>query len=76
MSASVSKPEYTATDAIGVLRLLEAIRILGMEKETRFYQHPLRSCTVWFRKCRKKKTTPFYPRSPYGVAKLYGYGSR
>src|SRR2546427_3008227 len=66
--------EYTANaDAIGVLRLLEAIRILGMEKETRFYQASTSELYGLVQEVPQKETTPFYPRSPYGVAKLYGY---
>ena len=58
---------------IGVLRLLEAIRILGMEKETRFYQASTSELYGLVQETPQKETTPFYPRSPYGVAKLYGY---
>ncbi|WP_247426367.1 GDP-mannose 4,6-dehydratase, partial [Bradyrhizobium sp. 139] len=60
-------------DGIGVLRLLEAIRILGMEKETRFYQASTSELYGLVQEIPQKETTPFYPRSPYGVAKLYGY---
>ena len=68
------KPEYTANaDGLGVLRLLEAIRILGMEKETRFYQASTSELYGLVQDVPQKETTPFYPRSPYGVAKLYGY---
>jgi len=71
---SFESPEYTANaDAIGVLRLLEAIRILGMEKETRFYQASTSELYGLVQEVPQKETTPFYPRSPYGVAKLYGY---
>jgi GDPmannose 4,6-dehydratase len=56
-----------------VLRLLEAIRILGMEKETRFYQASTSELYGLVQEIPQKETTPFYPRSPYGVAKLYGY---
>ena len=75
MSASVSRArKYTANaDAIGVLRLLEAIRILGMEKETRFYQASTSELYGLVQEIPQKETVPFYPRSPYGVAKLYGY---
>src|SRR3979409_467221 len=67
-------PEYTANaDAIGVLRLLEAVRILGMDKETRFYQASTSELYGLVQEVPQKETTPFYPRSPYGVAKLYGY---
>src|SRR5256714_2719956 len=66
--------EYTANaDALGVLRLLEAVRILGMEKETRFYQASTSELYGLAQEFPQKETTPFYPRSPYGVAKLYGY---
>jgi len=71
---SFETPEYTANaDALGVLRLLEAIRILGMEKETRFYQASTSELYGLVQEVPQKETTPFYPRSPYGVAKLYGY---
>jgi GDPmannose 4,6-dehydratase len=74
VGVSFESPEYTANaDAIGVLRLLEAIRILGMEKETRFYQASTSELYGLVREVPQKETTPFYPRSPYGVAKLYGY---
>jgi GDPmannose 4,6-dehydratase len=74
VGVSFESPEYTANaDAIGVLRLLEAIRILGMEKETRFYQASTSELYGLAQEVPQKETTPFYPRSPYGVAKLYGY---
>jgi len=74
VGVSFESPEYTANaDAIGVLRLLEAIRILGMEKETRFYQASTSELYGLVQETPQKETTPFYPRSPYGVAKLYGY---
>ncbi|MET3219616.1 GDPmannose 4,6-dehydratase [Bradyrhizobium japonicum] len=74
VAVSFESPEYTANaDAIGVLRLLEAIRILGMEKETRFYQASTSELYGLVQEIPQKETTPFYPRSPYGVAKLYGY---
>src|SRR6202045_4435157 len=74
VAVSFESPEYTANaDAIGVLRLLEAIRILGMEKETRFYQASTSELYGLVQQVPQKETTPFYPRSPYGVAKLYGY---
>ena len=74
VQVSFETPEYTANaDAIGVLRLLEAIRILGMEKETRFYQASTSELYGLVQEIPQKETTPFYPRSPYGVAKLYGY---
>jgi len=74
VAVSFESPEYTANaDAIGVLRLLEAIRILGMEKETRFYQASTSELYGLVQEIPQNETTPFYPRSPYGVAKLYGY---
>ena len=74
VAVSFESPEYTANaDAIGVLRLLEAIRILGMEKQTRFYQASTSELYGLVQEIPQKETTPFYPRSPYGVAKLYGY---
>jgi GDPmannose 4,6-dehydratase len=74
MSASVLRARNTANaDGIGVLRLLEAIRILGMEKETRFYQASTSELYGLAQEVPQKESTPFYPRSPYGVAKLYGY---
>src|SRR4051812_10047888 len=74
VGVSFESPEYTANaDAIGVLRLLEAIRILGMEKETRFYQASTSELYGKVAESPQKETTPFYPRSPYGVAKLYAY---
>jgi GDP-mannose 4,6-dehydratase len=69
--AAQSHAEYTANaDAIGVLRLLEAIRILGMVKETRFYQASTSELYGLIQEVPQKETTPFYPRSPYGVAKI------
>lgn len=74
VAVSFESPEYTANaDAVGVLRLLEAIRILGMEKETRFYQASTSELYGLVQEVPQKETTPFYPRSPYAVAKLYGY---
>jgi GDP-mannose 4,6-dehydratase len=74
VGVSFESPEYTANaDAVGMLRLLEAIRILGMEKETRFYQASTSELYGLVQDVPQKETTPFYPRSPYGVAKLYGY---
>lgn len=71
---SFETPEYTAnTDALGVLRLLEAIRILGMEKTARFYQASTSELYGLVQEVPQRETTPFYPRSPYAVAKLYGY---
>ena len=74
VAVSFETPEYTANaDAIGTLRLLEAIRILGMEKKTRFYQASTSELYGLVQEVPQRETTPFYPRSPYGVAKLYGY---
>ena len=74
VAVSFEEPEYTAnSDALGVLRLLEAIRILGMEKKTRFYQASTSELYGLVQETPQKETTPFYPRSPYAVAKLYGY---
>ena len=74
VAVSFESPEYTANaDATGVLRLLEAIRILGLEKETRFYQASTSELYGLVQEVPQRETTPFYPRSPYGVAKLYGY---
>jgi GDPmannose 4,6-dehydratase len=74
VAVSFESPEYTAdVDAIGTLRLLEAIRILGLEKKTRFYQASTSELYGWVRETPQKETTPFYPRSPYAVAKLYAY---
>jgi GDPmannose 4,6-dehydratase len=71
---SFETPEYTAnSDALGTLRLLEAIRILGLEKKTRFYQASTSEMYGKVQEIPQRETTPFYPRSPYGVAKLYGY---
>jgi GDPmannose 4,6-dehydratase len=74
VAVSFEEPEYTAnSDAIGTLRLLEAIRILGFEKKTRFYQASTSELYGKVVETPQKETTPFYPRSPYGVAKLYAY---
>lgn len=74
VQVSFETPEYTANaDAIGTLRLLEAIRILGLEKTTRFYQASTSELYGLVQEVPQRETTPFYPRSPYGVAKLYGY---
>lgn len=74
VQVSFETPEYTANaDAIGTLRILEAIRILGMEKKTRFYQASTSELYGLVQEVPQSETTPFYPRSPYGVAKLYGY---
>jgi len=71
---SFETPEYTAnSDALGTLRILEAIRILGLEKKTRFYQASTSELYGKVQETPQKETTPFYPRSPYGVAKLYAY---
>lgn len=71
---SFETPEYTAnSDALGVLRILEAIRISGFEKKTKFYQASTSELYGKVQEIPQKETTPFYPRSPYGVAKLYGY---
>ena len=74
VQVSFETPEYTAnSDALGTLRLLEAIRILGMEKKTRFYQASTSELYGKVQETPQKETTPFYPRSPYAVAKLYAY---
>ena len=74
VAVSFEEPEYTAdSDGIGTLRLLEAIRILGMEKKTRFYQASTSELYGKVMETPQKETTPFYPRSPYGAAKLYAY---
>ncbi|MEO6719863.1 MAG: GDP-mannose 4,6-dehydratase [Ferruginibacter sp.] len=74
VQVSFETPEYTAnSDGIGVLRILEAIRILGLEKKTKFYQASTSELYGLVQEVPQKETTPFYPRSPYGVAKLYGY---
>lgn len=74
VAVSFEEPEYTAdSDALGALRLLEAIRILGLEKRTRFYQASTSELFGKVQEIPQKETTPFYPRSPYAVAKLYAY---
>jgi GDPmannose 4,6-dehydratase len=74
VQVSFETPEYTAnSDAVGTLRLLEAIRILGLEKKTKFYQASTSELYGKVQEIPQKETTPFYPRSPYGAAKLYGY---
>ncbi|MFL9609790.1 GDP-mannose 4,6-dehydratase [Methylobacillus sp. Pita2] len=74
VAVSFETPEYTANaDGIGTLRILEAIRILGLEKKTRFYQASTSELYGLVQEVPQKETTPFYPRSPYAVAKLYGY---
>ena len=74
VQVSFEEPEYTANaDALGVLRLLEAIRTLGLEKKTKFYQASTSELYGLAQQIPQTETTPFYPRSPYAVAKLYGY---
>ncbi len=74
VAVSFETPEYTANaDALGTLRLLEAIRILGLEKKTRFYQASTSEMFGKVQEVPQKETTPFYPRSPYGAAKVYAY---
>ncbi len=74
VAVSFETPEYTANaDGIGTLRILEAIRILGLEKKTRFYQASTSELYGLVQEVPQKETTPFYPRSPYAVAKLYAY---
>ena len=74
VAVSFESPEYTAdVDAIGTLRLLEAIRILGLEKKTRFYQASSSELYGLVQETPQKETTPFYPRSPYAIAKLFAY---
>ncbi|MGE0674035.1 MAG: GDP-mannose 4,6-dehydratase [Methylibium sp.] len=74
VAVSFETPEYTANaDGIGTLRLLEAIRILGLEKKTRFYQASTSELYGLVQETPQKETTPFYPRSPYAVAKMYAY---
>ena len=74
VAVSFETPEYTAnSDAIGTLRLLEAIRILGLDKKTRFYQASTSEMFGKVQEIPQKETTPFYPRSPYGAAKVYAY---
>ncbi len=74
VAVSFESPEYTAdVDAIGTLRLLEAIRFLGLEKKTRFYQASTSELFGQVQEVPQKETTPFYPRSPYAVAKMYAY---
>ncbi|WP_290868586.1 GDP-mannose 4,6-dehydratase [Aquabacterium sp.] len=74
VGVSFEEPEYTANaDGLGALRLLEAIRILGLEKKTRFYQASTSELYGLVQEIPQKETTPFYPRSPYAVAKMYAY---
>ena len=74
VAVSFEEPEYTAnSDALGALRILESIRILGLEQKTRFYQASTSELYGMVQEIPQKETTPFYPRSPYAVAKLYAY---
>ncbi len=74
VAVSFEEPEYTAnSDALGALRILEAIRLLGLEKKTKFYQASTSELYGLVQEIPQKETTPFYPRSPYAVAKLYAY---
>jgi len=74
VKVSFEMPEYTGqTDALGTLRILEAVRLLGMEEKVRIYQASTSELYGLVQEVPQKETTPFYPRSPYGVAKLYGY---
>ncbi len=74
VAVSFEEPEYTAnSDAVGVLRLLEAIRIIGLDKHSRFYQASTSELYGLVQETPQRETTPFYPRSPYAAAKLYGY---
>jgi GDPmannose 4,6-dehydratase len=74
VGVSFETPEYTAnSDALGTLRILEAIRILGLQKKTRFYQASTSEMFGAVRETPQRETTPFYPRSPYGAAKVYGH---
>ena len=74
VAVSFESPEYTAdVDGMGTLRLLEAIRILGLEKKTRFYQASTSELYGLVQEIPQRESTPFYPRSPYAVAKMYAY---
>ena len=74
VAVSFEAPEYTAnSDALGTLRILEAVRILGLTEKTRIYQASTSELYGLVQEVPQKESTPFYPRSPYGVAKLYGY---
>jgi len=74
VAVSFESPEYTAdVDGIGTLRLLEAIRLLGLDKKTRFYQASTSELFGQVQETPQKETTPFYPRSPYAAAKMYAY---
>merc|ERR1712127_778692 len=74
VKVSFEEPEYTAqADGVGTLRILEAIRTVGLEKTTRFYQASTSELYGLVQEIPQRETTPFYPRSPYAVAKMYGY---
>ena len=74
VAVSFEEPEYTANcDGLGTLRILEAVRLLGLEQKTRIYQASTSELYGLVQEIPQKETTPFYPRSPYAVAKLYGY---
>ena len=74
MAVSFEVPEYTAnSDALGTLRILEAVRILGLTNKTRIYQASTSELYGLVQEVPQKESTPFYPRSPYGVAKMYAY---
>src|SRR3954469_7890788 len=74
VAVSFEEPEYTAnSDGLGALRILEAIRILGLEKKTKYYQASTSELYGLVQESPQRETTPFYPRSPYAVAKLYAY---
>ena len=74
VSVSFESPEYTANcDALGILRILEAVRLLGLNKKTKIYQASTSELYGLVQEVPQKETTPFYPKSPYGVAKLYAY---
>jgi len=74
VAVSFEEPEFTAnSDALGALRVLEAVRILGLEKKSRFYQASTSELYGLAQEVPQNESTPFYPRSPYGVAKLYAY---
>ena len=74
VSVSFEEPEYTANcDGLGVLRLLEAVRLLGLKDKTKIYQASTSELYGLVQEIPQKETTPFYPRSPYGIAKLYAY---
>ena len=74
VAVSFEEPEYTAnSDALGTLRILEAVRMLGLIKKPKFIKQVLVNFMAWFKNHHKKKLTPFHPRSPYAVSKLYAY---